>query len=397
MPQHPITDEEKAYWKDIRKQFYLTEGVTHMDGGAIGPSARPPFEKLIDLMRELEAHPLKVEAQIEHGEMEETREKIGAFTGADPGRLAFVQNSTMGMNIPAQGLPFEAGTEIVMTNQEYPAVRMLWRYIAERDNLVLREIPLPMPPESGQDIIDAYAEQVNDNTSVMIYSHVYCTTGLITDVTALSELARRHGAIAIADGAHAVGVIPVSIEDVGCDFYISSCHKWLLAPKGTGFVYIAPHLQNKVLPLIKGYSLAPSDTAARYDMTGTRDMTFFAGLGFALDYQLDIGWENRIRPYCLKLAAYVRKRALALPGVRLLAPDDPELNGFLTTFTIDGTDMEALARILYDQYAIQVQSPDCGGIRALRVTTHFYSSFEDIDYLMDTTETILAGEQATQK
>lgn len=388
---HSISAKEAAFWADIRKQFYLRDGVTFLNGGSIGPSARPVIEKTVDLMRIMESDPLQYQRQIVAKAMNEAREKLGAFVGASPDRIAFVQNTTMGINIPAQGLPFKRGSEIVMSDQEYPAVQHLWRYIAKRNRMKLREFPLPTPPSNPQDIVDAYAEQMTDRAAVMVFSHVYYTTGLATDVKALSALAHRHGALAIIDGAHAVGMVPMVIEDIGCDFYASSCHKWLLAPKGVGMLYIAKKHQNKVLPLIKGYNTHDTDSASRYDMTGTRDMTHHAGLGYAIDFQHEIGWDTRIRPYCNGLARYLKERVKEMPNGRLMVPESPEESGFLTSFTIDGVRMGELARILLEKYQIETALPHPNGIPSFRISTHFYNNHHDVDRLIDAIREVIAS------
>lgn len=389
MPCHPIIASEVAYWTEIRKQFYLRDGVTFLNGGSVGPSAKPAIEKTIRLMRKMESDPLQYQGKLVARDMEIAREKLGKFVGTSPARIALVQNTTMGMNIPAQGLRYKRGQEIVMSDQEYPAIQSLWRYIAKRDRLKLREFPLPTPPSNPQDIVDAYAEHMSDHAAVMVFSHVYYTTGLAVDVRALSALASRYGALSAIDGAHAVGMIPMNIEDIGCDFYTSSCHKWLLAPKGVGMLYMAEKHQNKVLPLIKGYNMRNAETASKYDMTGTRDMTHHAGLGYAIDYQNKIGWESRIRPYCKGLAAYLQKRVTDIPGGRLMIPADPDQSGFLTCFTIDGIKMGEIGRILFEDYSIETAMTRPNGTLSFRISTHFYNNYDDIDKFIASIQEII--------
>ena len=389
MPNHPISAEDVAFWADVRKKFYLRDGVTFLNGGSVGPSAKPTIEKTIRLMRKMESDPLEFQWQFVGKEMNIARKKLGAFVGADPDRIALVQNTTMGMNIPSQGLKFKRGQEIVMSNQEYPSVSGCWNYTARRDRLKVRAFALPTPPATSQDIVDAYTEQMTDKTAVVVFSHVYYTTGLVTDVTALSRLAHQYGALAVVDGAHAVGMTPMTIDDMDCDFYASSCHKWLLAPKGVGMLYVAKKQQNKVLPLFKGY-MSNSESAHRYDMTGTRDLTHHAGLGYAIDFQRKIGWEDKIRPYCLGLARYFRQRLEEIDGVRLMVPPGPDMSGFITTFTIDGINIGMLAGILRNDYSIETTNTSPNDIHCFRISTHFYNNHGDVDTLVDTIKEVIA-------
>ena len=389
---HPISTDEKAFWTDIRKQFYLHDHVTYLQGGSVGPSAKPAIEKSIELLRKLESDPLQMEESNVLGPLvEESREKLAAFVGTTADRIALVLNTTMGMNIPGQGLIWERGTEVLLSDQEYPAVRNLWEWVAERDGLTLNYISLPVPPDSPQDIVDAYAAGINEKTSILVFSHVYFTTGLVTPIKELTGLAHDHDCVAIIDGAHAVGMTPLNLSDVGCDFYVSSCHKWLLAPKGVGFLYMDAKYQNKVRPVIIGHNMHESESASRYDVNGTRDVTHHACLGTAIDFQMDIGWEEKIRPYCLGMAKYLKTQALErIRGSKLTVPMDIESSAFIVSFSIDGINLGKVCRYLWDDYKIEATANGANGMQFFRMSIHFYASYEDIDRFIKAVNEIIA-------
>jgi len=385
-----ITQEEAAFWAGVREQFYLTPGRVFFNGGSVGPAARPTIERVIDLLRTFESDPLHHQGHTLHPLVESAREKLATFVGTHPDRIAFVQNTTMGMNVPAQGLDFERGSEIVMSDQEYPSVRNVWRYIAERQGLTIREVPLPTPPDDPHEIVDAFASGITPKTRVLVFSHVYFTTGLVAPIQALSHVAREHDALAVIDGAHAVGMVPLNLDEVGCHFYVSSCHKWLLAPKGVGMLYIAEKFQNKVRPLIVGFNQEPSPMASRYDMQGTRDHTHVAGLGTAIDFQAEIGWETKIRPYCLGLARYLKERTREIEGSYLRVPLDPVMSGFITTFGIDGVNVGAISGRLWNDYQIETSCTNVDGVTGFRISTHFYNSYEDVDRFIDAVQEVFS-------
>ena len=281
-----------------------------------------------------------------------------------------------------------------MSDQEYPSVQRMWEHMAKTQHVLIRKVPLPTPPKSPGEIVDAFAEQITPRTQVIVFSHVYCTTGLVAPVADLTALAHDHGAVAVVDGAHAVGMVPVEIESYGCDFYASSTHKWLLAPKGTGIVYVAdPYLSSMPAPVL-GYNTAPHNHASRFDMTGTRDLTHFAGLGTAIDFQLEIGWEKRIRPYCLGLAQYLRDLILEeIDGARMTVPPGPEMSGFLTSFTIDGCNLNKIVHLLWTKYRIQIAATHAGDQSVFRISTHFYDCYEDIDRFIDALKAVLVNQR----
>ena len=221
--------------------------------------------------------------------VEKSRRKLAMFVGTVPHRIALVINTTMGMNIPVQGLPLEHGREILMSDQEYGSIRSMWEYIAQEKGLKIRTIPLPTPPENHDQVVGAFAQGISRKTQIMVFSHV------VTPVKALCRLAHDYGALAIVDGAHAVGMVPVDITDFECDFYTSSCHKWLLAPKGVGMAYIPEPLES-MRPATLGFGLNQHNGVDRFDVSGTRDSTHFAGLGTAIDFQEGIGWTEKFVP-----------------------------------------------------------------------------------------------------
>jgi len=388
---HRPPESEIAFWRSIREQFYLKDNVTYLQGGTVGPSPRPVIERVISLLREFESDPLHNQREALLGPIvEEGRKKLASLLGVDPERVALVTNATMGMNIPVHGLRLEAGKEILMSDQEYGSIRAMWEYVAEEKGLPVRNVPLPTLPRSPDEVVDAFASDIGSRTQVMVFSHVYCSSGLVTPVKALCRLAHDHGALAIVDGAHAIGMVPVDITDFGCDFYTGSCHKWLLAPKGVGMAYIPESLEH-LRPATLGFGLKQQGGAARFDVAGTRDLTHFAGLGKAIDFQEEIGWKEKIRPYCLGLAAYLKKQVLEqFSTARLTIPTDPEQSGFMTTFTIPGTDHGKAAERLWQDYQIESVSVNVGETPAFRISTHLYNSHDDIDRFVSSLAAILA-------
>ena len=216
---HPLSGDEIAFWRSIRKQFYLKDNVTYLQGGTVGPSPRPVIEHVISLLQELESDPLNNQGgSLLNPIVEESRRKLALFVGTDPQRIALVINTTMGMNIPVHGLSLEHGKEILMSDQEYGSVIRMWEYIAREKGLEIRTVSLPTPPENPDQVVGAFAQGISSRTQIMVFSHVYCSSGLVTPVKALCRLAHDYGALAIVDGAHAVGMVPVDITDFECDF-----------------------------------------------------------------------------------------------------------------------------------------------------------------------------------
>jgi selenocysteine lyase/cysteine desulfurase len=351
--KHPISGEEVKFWQGIRKEFYLRDDITYLQGGTVGPSVRPTIERVHELQRFLEEDPLHhrysgmlVEAR------ERSREKLARFVGTQSERIALVLNTTMAMNIPARGLQIEAGGEILMGDQEYASTRNIWQETARRNGLTVRFVELPMMPRNSDEIVRAFAAGMTPNTRVVLFSHVYFTTGLVTPVAKLTAMAHDNDAVVVVDGAHAPGMVPLELDEWDCDFYGASCHKWLLAAKGVGFAYVAERHAADLEP--------------------------------PLEFQLEIGWQDRIRPYCLGLALYLKQRVLCeFPRARLAVPMDEEMSGFIVSFYLEGVDAEKVCRYLWEERRIEVVYTPAYGHRCFRVSTHFYASFEDLDRFLE--------------
>ncbi len=375
----PAPDD--AFWKAIRRdQFYLDRDVAFLQGGSVGPSPKPVVDRVTEAIRAFDSDPLKHQPKY-WPIVEESREKLARFVGTRPERIALVQNTTMALSVFAQGVTWKVGGEILMTDQEYGAVNACFDYVAERHGMTVRRVHLPMEITDQQQIIDVFKSGLNDKTAAMVFGHVYWSTGLVTPVKELTEIGRDRGIWVVVDGAHAVSMVPLHLDEWNPHFYASSLHKWTLSPKGTGMLFVSDDAHDRVEPLILGSSAHPNPNASRFDMMGTRDQTPFIGLGTALDFQQEIGWDH-IRTYCRGLVDYMRERLGRIRGVRFLTPRDPEMSGFITTFTIEGADLQKIRQELWDDEKIETVAFHINDVPVFRISTHFYNSREEIDRMV---------------
>ncbi|MBT5873454.1 MAG: aminotransferase class V-fold PLP-dependent enzyme [Candidatus Latescibacteria bacterium] len=377
---------DAQFWAAIRRdQFLLDPEVVFLQGGSVGPSPRPVVDTITKGIRDFDSDPLKHQP-LYRPIVEKAREKLAKFVGTSAERVALVQNTTMAMSVPAQGLTWEEGDEILTSDQEYGAVRACWDYIAKRYKVKINRVELPLKIESAEQIVDTFKAGFTDRTRAMVFGHVYWSTGLATPIKELTELGRERGAWVIIDGAHAVGMVPLNLDDVHPHFYCSSLHKWILSAKGTGMLYVSEDVYDHVEPLILGGNVRQEgNNASRFDMMGTRDQTPFMGLGAAIDFQNEIGWD-RVRAYSQGLAGYLKERLKRFKGLRLLTPADPELSGFITTFGIDGVDLAPIRQELWDDEKIETSAFKVQDLSVMRISTHFYNSREDIDRMISEIE-----------
>lgn len=393
---HPDPGEE-AYWNGLRHQLMLDPTVTYLNNGSFGPCARVVFDTVVEYMRQLQSQPFHQFLNEFPGLIRASKEKLGAYVGADPENFALVMNLTAGMNMVANGLDLPAGSEILSTDQEYGAVNNCWEYVAKQKGWKINRAEIPTPPERADQIVDTIAAAVTSKTKILMISHITTTTGLIMPVKRLARLARDNGIFSVIDGAHAPGMIPLHIEDIGADFYVGNCHKWLMGPMGSAFLHARPEVQEQLKPSVVGWGLSWPSLRQRlrtldassymhrlFEFLGTRDLSPFAGVGAAVDFQRGIGID-RIAARGRRLARYLRTRLQArIPGVSFLTPDQEDMSGSITAFTMPAIGDIHLMQTLWERYRIQILGgPPQDGVARCRISTHYYNSYMDIDRLID--------------
>ena len=392
-------ESDEAYWRSLREEIMLDPAVVYLNNGSYGPSPKSVYETVIEHMKLLESQPFYHIGQEFPRRVKETKRKLGEFVGAEADDMALVMNLTVGMNMIARGLDLKEGDEVVMTDQEYGAVNNCWDYLAQRNGFSIKRPAIPTPPESEGQIVEIIANTLTDNTKVIALSHITTTTELIMPLKAICKLARERGILTAIDGAHAPGMIPIDLHDINCDFYAGNCHKWLLSPKGTAFLYVRRELHSRLEPLVIGWGLSwdekrrgeTSDLVRLFEALGTRDMSPFIAIGAAVDFQNAIGKE-RIADRGRSLAHYVRERVKEIPGAYPLVSPKPELAGSMISFAMPTITEQDLMTELWEKYKIQIIGrPMNARETRTRVSTHFYNTRDDVDALFKAIHEVRQG------
>jgi isopenicillin-N epimerase len=328
------------------------------------------------------------------------RQRLAQFLGGKPERLVFTVNVSAAINIIASSLQLAAPGEILLTDHEYGAMHWCWERAAQRLGLTLRTFPLPTMPAEPQEIIDAFKAALNERTRVAFFSHVLSPTGMVLPAKALCAEARKRGVLTVVDGAHATAMAPLALDELGSDFYGGNCHKWLLAPMGSGFLYLGAGNEDRLQPLQVSWGFHPdrrrlderdefgSTPRLRFlEFEATRDLCPWLAVLTAIDFQAGIGWEH-IRSHNEELVRFVRCRLGEVPGLQLRTPEHADLHGFLTAFGLPAdTDGPALKQRLWLRHRIEAPVIDRPEGLLIRVSTHFYNSSDEIERLAGVLET----------
>ena len=379
-----------TFWRVVRSQFPLTRERTYLNTGGLGPAPYPVLDKVQRTI-------LERQFESEHGHhlIEDARTAVARFAGADTSEIAFMRNATEANATVASGLDLRAGDEVIFESHAHPGGLIPW--MNRQHTQGIRVKIFDPDHESAEGNLNRISDLITDRTRVIQVSHVTAPTGLRFPVEDIAQLAQDKGVWFHIDGAQSVGMFPVDVHAIGCDSYGTSCHKWMLAPHGTGFLYVRQDRLDDVTPTDVGaystdlYELPDvfefTPTARRYE-PGTRDAASILGIGSAIDFLNEIGID-RLTDRGHGMAAYLQSKLREIPGVTVLTPSAPGLSGAMTTFKTDSVPYDELNRILSDDYGLRCRVVTERGLDALRVSTHVFNFPEDCDRVVEGVETAL--------
>jgi isopenicillin-N epimerase len=374
----------------LREQFLLDPDVVYLNHGSFGACPRPVFEVYQSWQRELECNPVRFIGERLPGLMTEARGALGAYLGVTGEDVVYFLNPTTAVKTMCQSLDLGPGDEILTTNYEYPAMNDTWELIAYRTGAryVHQEIPLPLT--SGADVLDALWTGVNERTRILFFSHIAAFVALTLPAEQICRRAREAGILTFIDGAHVPGHIPLDLGALDADIYVGACHKWMCAPKGAGFAYAHPGIQDALVAphtRSRGWAddrLRGPDGASIYgpiyQAQGTRDPAAFLSVPSAIEFQREHDWEEQ-RRRCHALASQTRERINALTNLEPLCPDSPEFYGQMVSILIPEEYETAIRRELAERRIVVVLLRVNDRL-VLRVSYQAYNSQEDADLLV---------------
>jgi isopenicillin-N epimerase len=367
----------------LRDDFLINPDVVFLNHGSFGACPKPVFAEYQRWQRDLEWQPVEFIGRRLDGLMNDARHEMAAYVGADPEHLVFVPNATAGLNIVARSLDLQPGDEILSNNHEYGALKLTWELVCRKTGAVYVEQQIPLPVHSQEEIVEAIWSGVTPRTKVVFLSHITSPTALIFPVEEIARRAREAGILCMIDGAHAPGQVPVDVEKIGAFVYSGNNHKWLCAPKGSGFLYVHPDLHETTDSLIVswGWREEGASFVVRNQVQGTRDSAAYLATPAAIRYQAEHDWDT-VRTRCHELAREARRRICALTGLEPVQPDSPDFFRQMVAIPLPPYDHMELKTRLYDDYNIEVPLTMNGDHYMIRVSFQGYNTEEDLEKLI---------------
>jgi isopenicillin-N epimerase len=378
---------------NLRELFLLDPSVAFLNHGSFGACPREVLDAYQAWQFELERQPVEFFARRYYDLLREARHVLGAYVGAGPDDLVYVPNATYGLNEVGRSVPLREGDEVLATNHEYPAFENMWPHICRQRGARYVHAPVSLPLTSAEQVVEEVWSGVTGRTRVLFISQITSPTALILPVAELVRRARERGIITIVDGAHAPGQVPLNLREIDPDFYSANCHKWMLSPKGSGFLYARRDVQGMLDPLLftsETRREVPGSTPflQQHEYQGTRDVSAYLATPDAVRFMEKHDWDT-VRKDCHELLRYARERITALTGLPPLTPDDPSFYMQLASFSLPPVRLEDLKRRLYDEYRVEVPVGGWNDLYFIRVSIQGYNTREDVDRLVEALRVLL--------
>lgn len=372
---------------NLAAEFMLDPAIAFLNHGSFGARPRKVLEAQNIRRAEFEARPIEWLDRRRHDMISRAKQKLGAFLGMTPQNFGFVTNATGGINAVLRSLRFNPNDELLTTNHVYNAVRQTMKYLAQQAGAVYVEAAVPLPLRSPQEVVKAICAAITDRTRLLLLDHITSPTAVIFPVREIVELCNERGIDVLIDGAHAPGMLPLNVEELGVAYYAGNLHKWVCAPPGAAFIWARPDKQDGIHPPIISHFLNES-FVAEFNWQGTRDITSWLSVEEALDYFASLGWP-RVKSHNHQMAVWVQQMLCAKWSVEPATPLDGSMIGSMATVPLPAQEMlkskfgefKSLQAAIYDRYRIEVPVVDWGGRWWVRPCCQIYNSPQQYERL----------------
>jgi selenocysteine lyase/cysteine desulfurase len=371
-------ERDEDYWRAVAAAYPEQRPLLNLNNAAASPPPLVVEGAVIDALRLISHNPdTNMWYELDPA-IPDMKAALAPLVDCLPEEIALNRNSTEGMCTAIFGIPLSAGDQVVVSAWEYPSVRAAWWQREQRDGIVVVEVDYDLMDEDDK-IVHAYADALTSRTRVLQATYMSHWTGRVLPVQRLCDVARQHGVLTVIDAAQIFGQIPVSFRQIGCDYFVTSLHKWLGAPVGNGMLVVREGLIDQTWPLLAPFDPPPLriDKFDHWNL-GTYNSALQAGILPAVRFHTQIG-TSTIHRRLRQLTRYWVDQARRIPGFRLHTPLDTDDLGAVTLFSIDGLESRPIERMLRDTHAVHVKHREVGHLKGLRVSPHIYTQPHELD------------------
>jgi selenocysteine lyase/cysteine desulfurase len=384
LPTETARNEE--YWRSISKAFAISRSTSNLNSGWTSPSPRMVTEAFFRYKHQEDATAYTMWQMLEP-QAETIRAALAKLFGCDTDEIAITRNASESLQILLFGIDLRSGDEVLATTQDYPRMLTALRQRQLREGPILKLVRIPLAPTNTDEIVNALESGITPKTKVILISHMINITGQIMPVRKICDMARSRGIETIVDGAHSFAQLDFKRDDLQCDYFGSSLHKWLYAPKGAGLLYVRRDKIQDVWPLMVSVEKDRSDIR-KFEEVGTHSSATRLSIGEALLFHEAVGSkrkEERLR----YLSSYWMNRLRPLPGIRFNTSFDPNQFCAIANFSIEDGDPGQITRHLMEKYKIIATPIVHDDFSGVRITPNIFTSLGELDRFCDAIETIV--------
>lgn len=371
------SQSDAAFWNKVRADYTLTDAYINLESGYYNIIPQPTLKAL---QAHIEAINLRGSHYMRNDQFPDKKrvvQSLAEVVGCEADSLILTRNTTESLNTVIKGIPWKAKDHIIFANQEYGAMQQMIRQVAKRFNLAITNLDIPMHPESDEEIVAQYEALIKPQTRLILVSHMVNITGHILPIKKICDMAHGHGVEVLVDGAHCIGHFDFKIDDLNCDYYGSSLHKWLATPLGCGLLYINPKHQDTLWPLFtEDHQM--TEGIQRFGHQGTHPVYHDLAIENAITYYQALGphrKEERLRTLATRWMDALRDHE----NIRLNTPNQKERYAGIANVGLKNMRASELATKLMDKHGIFTVAIEGAGVDGCRITPNVFTTDEEID------------------
>jgi isopenicillin-N epimerase len=375
--------EDEAYWETIQRAFDMDRTMINLNNGGCSPAPKHVLDQMIRDLHFSNELPVTHMWHVLEPRIESVRRDLASDFGCDTEEMAITRNASESLENMIFGIDLKRGDEVILTTQNYPRMITSWKQRERRDGIVIKWIKLDTPPKSDADVVARFQEAITPRTKVIEVMHVSFQTGYVAPVRKIVDMARPRGIEVFVDGAHAYAHLPMKRDELGCDYYGTSLHKWMMAPIGTGFMYVRKNKIKPLWPLMAAGDQQDNDIR-KFEEIGTHPAANHNAVSVALAFHRAIGAERKVARL-----RYLRNRwadRLLKEGggrVKFFTPIGPNESGAIAVVGIDGIKVGDLNGWLSSKHRIVATGISNDEFSGLRVTPSVYTTIDEVDRFAD--------------
>jgi len=374
---------EESYWQMVQRQFPLADNLIYLNAANVCPASRPVMDRHLEYLHDFHSNPSFQNRDKYTAMRESLRSKAAGMLHVSADEVAITRNTSEGSNIVVKGVDLKRGDEVIITQHNHPSNRDSWKVRARRDGFLVKDLPVPVPASSSEELYNAIEKAITPRTRVIAITHLTSTTGILYPAREIAALSRRRGIWMHLDGAQTLGALDVNLQDIAPDSYSTSAHKWLMGPLEAGLLYVRAERIPQLWPSIVTAGWADDLKGARkFEVFGQRDDPRVVALESALDFVNLIGMsavESRLR----KLVTHAKTRLQDIPEVELKTNMEAALSGGVVKFRLRNIPTKLAYDTLWERHRISTAMTASGDSEGLRVSPHIYNSMDQIDRAVD--------------